>query len=186
MAVGPGIRCENKGVAPAPGMWDYDRTQGNGVAFSVVVFQWISTKDGSGVIRDRIVKRYSGKINTLDSLSQKAEVKGQELEKQPEVAKYDDPRVRINVASAVNASTETLASLSDDKDARVRIEVAKHRNTDSYTLEKLSGDSNSDVRAAVARNPNISGQVRTTLGKDRVGTVVTAARQAIRFAKQSK
>jgi hypothetical protein len=181
MAIGPEIRCTRKGIAPVPGIWDNYRTSGEvGETISVAVFQWIGTGDENGVKRSNVVKRYRRRPDAFESLCQKAEALCQKLEQRPEVTECDDPRVRINAASAVNTPSETLAALSDDEDARVRLKVARHRNTDSGTLEKLSRDPMPDVRTAVAWNPNTSAQVRAALTKDDIGTVTTAAREAIR------
>ena len=184
MADGLGIRCVKRGIGPVLGMWDYYRTEGNGVAMSVAVFQWIGTDDGTSLIRDNVAKRYPGTLDDFDSLCHKAETLCQKLENQTEVARCDDPRIRMNAAAAANAPTETLASLSTDEDPRIRLRVARHRNTDSWTLEKLSKDLIAEVRAAVAWNPNTNALIRTALAEDGVGTVNTAARQATSFANQ--
>lgn len=182
MAAGPGIRCTEMGIMPAAGVWDYYRTAGEvGDTISVAVFRWIGTEDGSGVKRERAVKRFRGPASELVSLYQQAKELCQELENEPDIAKNSDARVRINVASAVSTPVDVLAALSDDKDVRVRINVAKHRNTVPWILDKLSRDPEGEVRAAVARNPNSGAEIRALLAQDRIGTVITAAKDSQRF-----
>ena len=93
--------------------------------------------------------------------------------------------MRIEVASDTTTPTEVLADLSKDETAKVRINVAKHRSTDSLTLHQLASDLNPAVRARVAWNPNTPESSVKLLTTDRIGSVVTAAKQAIAFREKS-
>jgi hypothetical protein len=183
MPAEPGNRCTEMGMTPTAGAWDYDRTAGEvGDTISVAVFQWIASENGTDVKRDRAVKRFRGSGSELSTLYQRAEALCQELEN-ADIANSCNTRIRINVASAANTPVEVLAALSDDKDVRVRINVAKHRNTAPWILDKLSKDSEAEVRATVARNPNSGAQIRAVLAQDRIGTVITAAKDSQKFVE---
>jgi hypothetical protein len=88
-------------------------------------------------------------------------------------------------AGTPSLPADVLAVLSKDENTKVRINVAKHRNTDSSILAKLSSDPDPEVRARVARNPNTPEASVRPLVTDRIGTVLTAAKQAIAFKEKS-
>lgn len=183
--MGPGIRCGNQSITPAPGVWDYDGRDMGGKTMSISVFQWVQSADGTDVKRGKEVRHFIGLSENETLLCQEAERLCQELELDPDVTHCSDHHVRIEVASDTTTSAEVLADLSKDENAKVRINVAKHRHTDSYILAKMSSDPDPAVRASVAWNPNTPESSVRLLVTDRIGTVVTAAKQAIAFRKKS-
>ena len=111
------------------------------------------------------------------SVERKIEEKKQELEritKSTDVdllkkyARSEDKDVRYAIANNVNAPTEVLALLIDDKDPNIRTQVAMSSNASEKMLIKLASDSNRVVKLTVGENKNATMPVYVELLKNDV------------------
>jgi hypothetical protein len=83
-----------------------------------------------------------------------------------EMAKNENPRIRMEVGSHSNTSVETLAVLAKDKDSLVRGYISYNPKISMGTLAVLAKDKDGFVRQCIAENPRTSVETLATLAKD--------------------